>query len=154
MIVPGAFASVNSVAVRTHPSEQGTFTRDAIGACVGFDSRDRRGLIAHLRIAATARGDETLQLCSEGMLSASVGFGVDPRTGQTLDTARRVRRITHAVLDHISLVQAPAYAEAEVIGVRSATPTLNAFTHDPIFAWAEQRCDRVFGWARRRTRGW
>ena len=111
-------------------------------------------MIAHLRIAATARGDETLQLCSEGMLSASVGFGVNPRTGQTLDTARRVRRITHAVLDHISLVQAPAYAEAEVIGVRSATPTLNAFTHDPIFAWAEQRCDRVFGWARRRTRGW
>ena len=62
-----------------------------------FRPGDRRGLIADLKIANRARGDETLELCSEGMLSASAGFGVNPRTGQILDRARRIRRITHAL---------------------------------------------------------
>ena len=51
----------------------------------------------------------TLGLAAEGMLSASAGFGINPRSGQILDRARRVRRITNAYLDHIALVMQPAY---------------------------------------------
>lgn len=123
---------------------------DAIGACIGFDTGDRRGLVADLKIANTARGDETLQLCSERMLSASAGFGVNPRTGQTLDRARRIRRVTRAYLDHVALVQAPAYDGARVLAVRSATPDLDRYLADPIVAWAEFRIDPVYRWARRR----
>jgi phage head maturation protease len=113
-----------------------------VGKVVRFDPTDRRGLVADIRIAATPLGDETLILASEDMLSASVGFGVNPRTGQILNHATRTRRIIDAVVDHISLVEAPAYTGAKVLAVRSSTPGLDAFTHDPLLAWAQQRCDR------------
>jgi HK97 family phage prohead protease len=123
---------------------------DVVGKVVRFDTRDPRGLVADIRIAATSRGDDTLGLAAEDMLSASVGFGINSRTGQILDRARRVRRITNAFLDHIALTMAPAYAGAEVLAVRSATPALDGYLNDPVVVWAEMRCDPVMRWADRR----
>jgi HK97 family phage prohead protease len=123
---------------------------DAIGKALAFRTRDPRGLIAELRIARTQRGDDSLALASENMLSASAGFIVKPG-GVIVDRARRARRITSAYLDHIALVMQPAYDGAEVLAVRTATPNLDELTNDPIFAWAKLRTDPLFVWARRRS---
>lgn len=99
------------------------------GVFDGFDA-----LIADIRIAPMPRGDYTLILASEGMLSASVGFGVH-RNGEFLDHGNHIRRVTRAWLDHLALVQTAAYGGAKVLAVR-ATRKLDAFRNDPIMAWA------------------
>jgi hypothetical protein len=48
------------------------------------------------------RGDETLALAAENMLSASVGFGIHPG-GESLDHINHVRRVTRARIDHLAL---------------------------------------------------
>src|SRR5688572_6910323 len=45
---------------------------DTVGKVVSFDSTDEKGLIARVKIAQTLRGDETLALAEEDMISASV----------------------------------------------------------------------------------
>jgi phage head maturation protease len=86
------------------------------GGVVRFDAVDPRGLVAEIRIARTPLGDETLALATDDCLSASVAFGV-PTGGELLDHRARTRRITRAVLDHVSLVSDPAYAGASVLAV-------------------------------------
>ena len=113
-----------------------------------FDTRDRRGLIATIKVARTQRGDDTLGLAFEQMLSASVGFAV-PDGGEILNRFARTRRITHAQLDHLALVQAAAYSDAKILAVR-ATPRLDSYRHDRVLAWASYRCDPVSVWARNR----
>ncbi len=144
----GAFANLDLQ--RTVRVNRGHDTSRTVGKVVRFDLTDPRGLDADIRIAATPLGDETLALADEDMLSASVGFGVNPHTGLILNRAARTRRIIEAVVDHIALVESPAYAGAKVLAVRSATPNLDAVTRDPLLAWAEQRCDPIWRWARRR----
>jgi phage head maturation protease len=122
---------------------------DVVGKVVRFDTRDPRGLVASIRIARTQRGDDTLQLASEDMLSASVGFGVH-RNGEVLDRFNRVRRVTSAWLDHIALVMSPVYSDAKVLAVRLTTPHLDKVRRDPIWAWAFWRTDPVVMWADRR----
>lgn len=87
-----------------------------VGKLASADPNDTRGMIAVLQIARTQLGDETLALADEGMLSASVGFGV-PATGEVLDRRTKTRRITRAHLDHIALVAQPAYDGAKVLAV-------------------------------------
>ncbi len=144
----GAFANLDLQ--RTVRVNRGHDTSRTVGKVVRFDLTDRRGLVADIRIAATPLADETLTLADEDMLSASVGFGVNPRTGLILNRATRTRRIIDAVVDHIALVESPAYVGAKVLAVRSATPHLDRYRADPIIVWAEQRCDPVMQWARRR----
>ncbi len=86
------------------------------------------------------------------MLSASAGFGINPRTEQILDRTRRVRRIIRAHFDHIAMVEAPAHDGARVLAVRSATPNLDKWRNDPIYCWAQWYCDPVVQWAHRRSR--
>jgi HK97 family phage prohead protease len=121
-----------------------------VGKVTAFDTGDPRGLIAHVKIAKTLLGDETLQLASEDCLSASIGFGVR-RDGVIVNSRTRSRRIIDAVIDHVSLVEQPAYSGAKVLSVRSATPRLDSLRRDPVLAWAEMRCDPTMRWARRRT---
>jgi phage head maturation protease len=87
-----------------------------IGKVVRFDPRHRQGLLTEIRVAKTILGDESLALASEDMLSASVAFSV-PAGGEQLDHHQRIRRITTAVLDHIALVESPAYEGAQVLAV-------------------------------------
>jgi phage head maturation protease len=84
------------------------------------------GLVAEVLVAETVLGDETLALAKGGMIRASIGFGVRPRD-QVLDRQKMTRRIRKAFADHLSLVEAPAYAGTTVLGVRSAE-------HEPVLA--------------------
>ena len=107
-----------------------------------YPERDE-GLVADLKIAKTLRGDDTLALAEDDCLSSSVGFGVRP-SDQVLDRNAMQRRINRAWLDHIGLVEDPAYAGADVLGVRDTigaqarsgqpleTPLLDDFLADPI----------------------
>jgi phage head maturation protease len=119
-----------------------------VGKVISLSHNDLRGLIAEVKIARTPRGDETLQLASEGMLSASAGFGVY-RNGEKLDRFNNTRRIIHGWLDHVSMVMRPAYEGAEVLAVRS-TPNRDVMQQDPVFVWARLRNDPVMVWARQR----
>ena len=88
-----------------------------VGKVTRLDALRDDGLHATLGISRTPLGDETLALAADGVLAASVGMRVPP-DGQHWDSSRRHRRITSAVLDHISLVPDPAYPGASVIAVR------------------------------------
>jgi phage head maturation protease len=116
---------------------------NTVGKAIAFYPERQEGLVSDLRIAKTLRGDDTLALAEEDCLSASVGFGVLP-SNQVLDRAKMTRRINKAWLDHIALVESPAYADANVLSVRDAlgarsydgepvpTPILDDFMSDPI----------------------
>ena len=74
----------------------------------------------------TPLGDETLALCDEGGLDASVGFALLRRDdGRAWDDAevwernRTVRRLNRLWLDHLALVPDPAYPDAAVLSVRN-----------------------------------
>jgi hypothetical protein len=56
--------------------------------------RQRAGSHRRISIAATLLGDDTLALCAEDCLSASVTFSV-PHNGERLDTRARLRRVLH-----------------------------------------------------------
>lgn len=108
-----------------------------------FPSRDE-GLVTELRIAQTPLGDETLALADERCVGLSVGFAALPKD-QIIDRANRSRRVRRAFLDHISFVEDPAYAGAEILDVREneivipeddelvITPLMDEFLNDPKF---------------------
>jgi len=118
---------------------------DTVGKAVTFYPERPEGLVADLKIAKTLRGDETLALAEDDCLSSSIGFSVLP-SNQVLDRQNMRRRINRAWLDHISLVEDPAYVGADVLAVRDAasaaeadlitarvpTPVLDDFMADPI----------------------
>ena len=92
---------------------------DTVGKVLQWWPERTEGLVAEVRVAKTNRGDETLALAEEGMIRASIGFGVRPRD-QVLDRQAMTRRISKAFVDHLSLVEDPAYVGAEVLAVREA----------------------------------
>jgi phage head maturation protease len=124
---------------------------DTVGKIVKLDPRDPRGLLASVKIARTLRGDDTLQLASEGMLGASVGYFV--KKGSDVDTNRRImmRRVNRAFLQHLAMVESPAYVGAETVAVREGlltppaageplvTPSLDEVLADDVFTWAKHR---------------
>lgn len=112
---PGAFGGVGgSVTVnRAHDVER------PVGRVVRFHPGDARGLRTELRVAKTAEGDDMLELAAEGLLGASVGFGVLPG-GEEYSNDRKRRRITKAKVVHIALTGDPAYTGAQVLAVRSS----------------------------------
>lgn len=117
---------------------------DTVGKAVAFYPDRKEGLIAELKMADTARGHDTLALASDDCLSSSIGFGSRP-SDQVLDRTNMRRIINKAWLDHIALVESPAYPGADVLDVRDAfggynpgsgplvaTPVLNDFMADPV----------------------
>jgi phage head maturation protease len=100
-----------------------------------------------MKISRTARGDETLELARDGILSASAGFMVKGRLDQTLDRRSMTRRIHRAFLDHVSLVGTPAYEGAKIMAFRNSadspeallpplvTPRVDDWLNDPIHRW-------------------
>jgi HK97 family phage prohead protease len=89
-----------------------------LGYARAFHPNDPRGLVAELRIASTSAGNDALELAAEGLLGASVGFGVLPG-GEEYTEGRSRRRITKAKVAHIALTGDPAYTGAQVLAVRS-----------------------------------
>lgn len=124
---------------------------DTVGKVVRLDPYDPRGLVASVKIARTPRGDDTLQLASEGMLGASVGYFV--KRGSDVETNRRtmLRRVNRAFLQHLAMTDSPAYVGAETVAVRAGlpaqpearvplvTPSLDEFLADDVFVWARNR---------------
>lgn len=113
----GAFTGVEAEAGKVRVNRDHDRTR-TVGKVDRFDPNHTAGLLAEIRIAATTLGDETLALADADCLSASVGFGVRPG-GQELIRSTMTRRVTRAFLNHLSLVEQPAYGGAKVIGVAS-----------------------------------
>ena len=145
----GAFNTVASAPHRVRVNRDHDRTR-TIGKVTQFWPDRDEGLVAEVRVAKTLLGDESLALADEDALSASVGFGVRP-SDQVLDRRTMTRRIRSAYLDHLSLVESPAYEGARVLSVRDAdgggaarlepirTPFLDQFADDDMFRWASER---------------
>ncbi|HEV8167603.1 MAG TPA: HK97 family phage prohead protease [Actinomycetota bacterium] len=115
----GAFAGLERRANRIRVNRDHQAER-TVGRALTFHDRDE-GLVAEVRIAQTALGEETLELANEGALDASAGFLPMPG-GESWHERRTMRRITKAWLGHIALTPDPAYLDARVLAVRTAEP--------------------------------
>ena len=115
-----------------------------VGKAVKFFPGSQEGLVTELRIAQTLLGDETLALADEKCVGLSVGFAALPGD-QIVDRRAKSRRVRRAFLDHISIVEDPAYPGAEILDVREnelvipgnnemvATPLMDEFLNDKEF---------------------
>jgi hypothetical protein len=111
----GAFEGIERQGqVRVNRNHDKTMT---VGKVVRWWPERSEGLVSEVRVAPTDRGEETLTLADEDMLSASVGFAVRGRD-QMLDKSSMIRRISKAFVDHLSFVEAPSYVGAKVLAVR------------------------------------
>jgi len=89
--------------------------RVPVGHSVMVEDRDA-GLWMRFRLNRTPEGQSALANSEEGVYGGlSVGFIA--RSESTIDGVRHVRS---ARLDHVSLVETPAYEEAVILDVRSA----------------------------------
>ncbi len=126
---------------------------DTVGRIISVDPKGhQRGALASVKVARTARGDETLQLASEGMLGASVGYFVRKMSDVLILRRDMTRRVQRAFLDHLSMVEDPAYKGAETVAVHDLwtphpaageqplrTPALDEYLTDDVLSWARQR---------------
>lgn len=141
--LPGSFDGLEGRPNRVRANRDHDKSR-TVGKAVNFWPSREDGLVADIRIAPTALGDETLALADEDMLSPSVGFGV---LGSDQILERPYRKIKRAFLDHVSFVETPAYASAKVIGVREGEeevraadlPKLITPKLDEVMAWLKTR---------------
>lgn len=122
-----------------------------VGRAISADPSHPEGLAVDIRVSRTERGDETLELAHDEVLSASAGFMIKSRTDEVLDRRARLRRVNRAFLHHIALVGAPAYEGARILAMRdephqeadlpplTATPLMDQFLDDPVLNWAAGR---------------
>lgn len=125
---------------------------NTVGKIVEFDPGHADGLFARVKIVRGPKGDEVLDLAEDDMISPSVGYRAQKPSDVHLDKATRSRTVINAFLDHLGMVEDPAFKGARVLAVRGepsgllvadgplpATPLLDEFTSDPVFAWARDR---------------
>jgi phage head maturation protease len=126
-----------------------------VGRIVNMDSGNVQGLLASVKVARTPRGDDTLQLASEGMLGASIGYFIRKASDVALDRSAMLRRVKRAFLDHLSMVESPAFAGAETVAVHDVstphpaagtqplvTPSLDEWMTDDVLSWASTRLSK------------
>ena len=144
----GAFDGIET---RTNPVMVNREHRkgDTVGKVLTWWPERTEGLVAEVRVARTPRGDETLALAEDGMIRASIGFGVRLRH-QVLERSSMKRRIRKAFVDHLGLVEDPAYTGAEVLGVRGSDFDTLAADLPPIVARPE--LDELAAWLASRRR--
>jgi phage head maturation protease len=129
---------------------------DTVGSVVNLDPSASIGMLARVKVPKTLRGDETLQLAEEDMISASIGYFVKQPSDVMVNKRIKMREVMRAFLDHLALVESPAYAGAQVLAVREApsgltvaesplpaTPALDEVQNDPLLAWARERLAAV-----------
>jgi phage head maturation protease len=156
-VARGAFDGIERRAGRVktflgHPDPDTSDERQSrsVGKVVAFHPSRDEGLVAEIHIGRGVTGtgvdrDQVLDDAADGILDASIGFGVLPGDQQWSEGRTR-RRILRAFLDHIALVTDPAYPTATVLAVRhvaaaerAATPNL-----DRVRAWLlEERYSRI-----------
>lgn len=147
-----AFNGIEDHAGRVRVNREHT-RGDTVGKVVHIDTADSEGLLTRVKIARTLRGDETLALAEDDMISASIGYYVKQPSDVDVQKQRRLRRVNRAFLDHVSLVESPAYDGARVLAVREEsqgltaaaqkpfpkTPNLDELLNDDVFQWAKER---------------
>jgi HK97 family phage prohead protease len=147
----GAFDGIQDHAGRV-PVNRQHVKDNVVGRAVTLDPSSQDGLIGRVKIAATERGEETLELAADEMLHPSGGFYIKSPADHILNRRMMTRRVVRAFLDHIALVDTPAYVGARVLAVREApsgltvaesplppTPALDDAMNDPLLAWAAER---------------
>lgn len=126
---------------------------DTVGKVVEFDPDDSRGLLARVKVVLGPKGDEILYLAKGDMVSASIGYATRNLSKDVvLDKEAKARRVKNAFLDHLSMVEDPAFEGARVLAVRRngatggaveeplpSTPILDEMLKDPVIAWAMGR---------------
>ena len=113
---------------------------NTVGKLVWADPQAEQGLITRTKIAKTARGDDTLGLAEDGAISGSVGYRINDPDDVKLHRRTKLREVIRAFLDHLSLVEAPAFAGAQVLAVReepNETPTPPEFARTLDEAWQD-----------------
>lgn len=128
---------------------------DTVGKVIEFDPRHDMGLWTRVKIVETPRGDETLALADEDMISASVGYRIKQPIDVQVNKRAMTRRVLRAFLDHLGMVESPAYSGAQVLAVREEqsglavadgplpeTPLLDDVMNSETFLWASSRLSR------------
>lgn len=113
---PGAFGAIQNRARRFLVNMEHDLNK-ITGRVEAFHPDRPEGLVTEVRIRRGPEGDQVLDDADDGMIGASVGFGVMPEH-QRWETRSR-RRIFKAFLGHIALTFTPAYTGAAVLDVRS-----------------------------------
>jgi HK97 family phage prohead protease len=144
----GAFSGVHDLAGKIRVNREHR-KGDTVGKVVEFDSEDQRGLLARVKVVNGPRGDELLCLAQEDMVSASIGYATRNLSKDVvLDKDNKSRLVKNAFLDHLSMVEDPAFEGARVLAVRQdgnagvaeaplpSTPVLDEMLKDPVIAWA------------------
>lgn len=147
----GAFDGIEDHAGRIRVNREHV-RGDTVGSVVRLEPGADIGMLARIKVPKTLRGDETLQLAEEDMISASIGYFVKKPSDVVVNKRTKLREVTRAFLDHLALVESPAYAGAQVLAVREApsglsvvetplpsTPALDEVMNDPLLAWAAER---------------
>lgn len=150
----GAFDGLENHAGRVPANRQHVKTA-VVGKAISVDPYSDVGLVTTLQIGRTPLGDETLALAEEDMLSPSAGFYIKEPGDVRLNKRTKLREVVRAFLDHIALVDSPAYVGAQVLAVREeqsgltvaetplpATPVLDDVMNSDVLAWAAARLAR------------
>jgi phage head maturation protease len=125
IVTRGAFQGVQRRAGSIRANRDHDWARLAGKVTDLYPDRDE-GLVADVRMFKTQIGEETLELCAEDGLSASMGFEVMRENGrpkpdaEVWDRNRTVRRLNSVHLDHVAFVPDPAATGARVLDVRHA----------------------------------
>jgi HK97 family phage prohead protease len=125
---------------------------NTIGKIIEFDPSHVDGLFARVKVVKGPKGDEVLDLAEDDMISPSVGYRAAKPSDVQLDRQTRSRTVWTAFLDHLGMVEDPAYKGAKVLAVRGEpsgsavderplpeTPLLDEFLNDPVLQWARGR---------------
>jgi HK97 family phage prohead protease len=149
---PGSFNGVETRAGQVRVNREHS-KGHTVGKIVHFEPSHERGLFVRVKIADTPLGHETLKLAEDDMISASIGYRTNKGTDVILDKLNKVRRVVGAYLDHLGMVEDPAFSGAAVVAVRGddargqseadgplpATPYLDELMVDPVIVWAMKR---------------
>jgi HK97 family phage prohead protease len=118
-IARGAFDGVETRPARIAANRDHDPQR-LVGRARALYPRRQQGLVADIRISQIPIGDETLELCRDGVLAASAGFWPDVNGVQWDDPPDCTSyTITSAWLDHVAFTPNPAYSGTEVLSIRS-----------------------------------
>ena len=147
----GAFQGVEKYAGRVRVNREHR-KGDTVGKVVEFNPSDPRGLFARVKVVLGPKGDELLYLAAEDMVSASIGYKASKSSDVLVDKQAKTRRVKTAFLDHLGMVEDPAFSESRVLAVRGgatpgeatdgllpATPVLDEMMRDPIIMEIMQR---------------
>jgi HK97 family phage prohead protease len=119
-VEPGALKGIDPTSTRITVNRDHSYER-TVGKITELHD-EPSGAVGTMKISNTPLGDETLQLADDRVLGASVGMMVARSGMEIRNGLRRIFRID--VLDHVALLPNPAYAGAEVLDVREASPAV------------------------------